>query len=138
MARSTNTSSQIASRGGRVTRARTAVLEILQGANRALSHDEIGTELTTRGIAYDRVTLYRNLEWLVSHELAHRVSGPGRVGRYNATKEERHGHAHFHCDQCNAVFCMESLQPAVAAKLPAGFRLDYAELTLHGRCPKCR
>ncbi|MGB7989106.1 MAG: Fur family transcriptional regulator [Candidatus Methylophosphatis roskildensis] len=129
---------RIAACGGRVTRPRAAVFEILLGAGRALTHEEIAAELAARGIAPDRVTLYRNLDWLVANGLAHRVSGADRVSRFNAAGDEQHGHAHFQCDQCNAVFCLEALQPAVAASLPAGFSLDHAELTLHGRCPKCR
>jgi Fur family ferric uptake transcriptional regulator len=133
----TDISTQIAARGGRVTRARAAVLEILRAAGHALTHEEIAAELSARGVAHDRVTLYRNLDWLVANELAHRVTGADRVGRYNAAIDEAHGHAHFHCERCNAVFCLEALKPAVAASLPAGFRLDHAELTLHGRCPNC-
>ncbi|MGB0128731.1 MAG: Fur family transcriptional regulator [Rhodocyclaceae bacterium] len=128
----------ISARGGRVTRTRTAVLEILRAADHALTHDEIGAQLSAQGIAHDRVTLYRNLDWLVDKGLAHRVAGTDRVGRFNAAADEAHGHAHFHCASCNAVFCLEALQPAVAATLPAGFQLDHAELTLHGRCPNCR
>lgn len=130
--------SQIAARGGRVTRARAAVLEILQGAGHALSHEDIASELAARGFTPDRVTLYRNLDWLVTNALAHRISSADRVRRFKAARDERQGHAHFHCDQCDALFCLEALQPAVAASLPAGFRLDHADLTLHGRCPDCR
>lgn len=128
----------ISARGGRVTRTRGAALEILRAAGRAMTHDEIGAALAARGIDHDRVTLYRNLDWLVEKGLAHRVTGTDRVGRFNAAADEAHTHAHFHCDGCNTVFCLEALQPAVAATLPRGFTFDHAELTLHGRCPNCR
>lgn len=127
----------IAERGGRVTRTRSAVLGILRAAGRALSHEEIAAALGQDGIAHDRVTLYRTLDWLVSHDLAHRVAGIDRVWRFNAAGDERHSHAHFHCEGCGLVFCLESLQPAIAAVLPQGFRLDHAELTFYGACPNC-
>jgi len=129
---------QIAARGGRVTRARTALLEVLRAAGQALSHEEIAAALAARGVNPDRVTLYRNLDWLVANDLAHRISGGDRTGRFKAASDELQGHAHFHCERCHAIFCLEALQPAVVASLPAGFRVDHAELTLHGRCPNCR
>lgn len=127
----------IAARGGRVTRTRTAVLGVLFAAGRPISHDEVGVALDAQGVAHDRVTLYRTLDWLVSHDLAHKVSGPDRAWRFNAVRDEAHGHAHFHCERCGSVFCLESLQPAIAATLPRGFHLGRAELTFHGTCPDC-
>ncbi len=127
----------IAARGGRVTRTRTSVLSVLFEAGRPISHDEVGEALDARGISHDRVTLYRTLDWLVGHDLAHKVAGPDRAWRFNAAREEGHQHAHFQCDRCGKVFCLESLQPAIAATLPSGFRLGRAELTFHGLCPAC-
>ncbi|MCB1926799.1 MAG: transcriptional repressor [Rhodocyclaceae bacterium] len=128
---------QIAARGGRVTRTRTAVLSVLSDAGRPISHDEVAAALDARGVIHDRVTLYRTLDWLVSHELAHKVAGPDRAWRFNAVGDEGHQHAHFHCELCGRVFCLESLQPAIAATLPSGFRLGRAELSFHGLCPSC-
>lgn len=127
----------IADRGGRVTRTRTAVLAVLFEAGRPISHDEVGEALDGLGVPHDRVTLYRTLDWLVSHELAHKVAGPDRAWRFNAVGDEAHQHAHFQCERCGKVFCLESLQPAIAATLPSGFRLGRAELTFHGLCPAC-
>ena len=129
---------RITDAGGRATRTRTAVLDMLSQAGRPLSHDEIGAALDEVHINHDRVTLYRALDWLVTHELAHRVAGADRVWRFNAVADEQHSHAHFHCAQCHSVFCLESLQPAIAATLPQGFALERAEINFHGRCPKCR
>ena len=127
----------IAAHGGRVTRTRTAVLEVLFAAGRPMSHDEVGAALDDRGVAHDRVTLYRTLDWLVAKALAHKVAGADRAWRFNAVSDEGHGHAHFHCEHCGALFCLESLQPAIAATLPQGFHLGRAELTFHGTCPDC-
>lgn len=129
---------RISDHGGRATPTRTAALETLSLAGQPLSHDEVGAELIARGVQHDRVTLYRTLDWLVSQGLAHRVNGADRVWRFNAVADEAHSHAHFHCGQCHGVFCLESLQPAIAATLPRGFALERAELNFHGRCPKCR
>lgn len=133
----TDAAHRISAKGGRATRTRAAVLDILSRAGRPLSHDEIGSALDQAAVVHDRVTLYRTLDWLVGRELAHRVAGADRVWRFNAIADERHSHAHFHCTRCGSVFCLEALQPAIAATLPAGYQLERAELTFHGLCPQC-
>ncbi|MDS4014422.1 MAG: transcriptional repressor [Candidatus Accumulibacter sp.] len=132
-----SSSQRIAARGGRVTRTRTAVLDMLRSASQPLAHDEVGAALAAAGIAHDRVTLYRTLDWLVTHGLAHRVAGSDRIWRFNAAVEEGRSHAHFQCARCGAVYCLENASPTLAAALPAGFHFQRAELTVYGFCPKC-
>ncbi|QID16290.1 transcriptional repressor [Nitrogeniibacter mangrovi] len=128
----------IAEHGGRVTRTRVAVLEVLLAADRSLSHDEIAAALTAQGIRHDRVTLYRTLDWLVDAGVAHRMTGGDeRTRRFGVAATAPHEHAHFHCDRCGKVVCLEGLAPAVAVNLPGGYELDRAELVLHGACPTC-
>ena len=125
--------------GARATPAREQVLEILLAATRALSHQEIEAAAREKDLDFDRVTLYRVLDWLVTQGLAHKIEGRDRVWRFNAVTvtEAEHGHAHFHCTRCGKVFCMEQMQPSFALTLPAGFRYGKAELTIQGLCPNC-
>ena len=125
--------------GGRATPARERVLDILLTTPSALSHQEIEAAARVRGLDFDRVTLYRVLDWLVTQGLAHKIEGRDRVWRFNAVQvtETEHGHAHFHCTRCGKVFCLEQMQPSFALTLPAGFRFEKAELTLQGLCPSC-
>ncbi|MGF1547719.1 MAG: Fur family transcriptional regulator [Thiotrichales bacterium] len=124
--------------GERVTRARVVVFEVLLAAPRALTHAEIIEAALGRELVLDRVTLYRVLEWLVARGHAHRIEGHDRVWRFNSVPGEARGHAHFHCERCARVYCLEDLQPAVAVGLPDGYSLSRAELTLYGECPACR
>lgn len=125
--------------GVRTTPAREHVLGILTLAQNAMSHQEIETAARAQGLDFDRVTLYRVLDWLVTHGLAHKIEGRDRIWRFNAVQvtETEHGHAHFHCTRCGKVFCLEQMQPSFALTLPAGFRFEKAELTLQGLCPSC-
>jgi Fur family ferric uptake transcriptional regulator len=125
--------------GARATPARERVLDLLLLTTRALSHQEIEAEAHAQGLDFDRVTLYRVLDWLVTQNLAHKIEGRDRVWRFNAVTitETEHGHAHFHCSQCGKVFCLEQLQPSFALTLPAGFHFEKAELTIRGICPSC-
>lgn len=127
----------IADHGGRVTRTRVAVIETLQLASEPMSHEELGIKLAAMEIPHDRVTLYRALDWLVEQGIARRIAGSDRAWRFEVVRPDSHRHAHFHCDRCGRVVCLESLQPAAAVKLPDGFQLDRAELVLHGACATC-
>ncbi|OQX09553.1 MAG: transcriptional repressor [Thiothrix lacustris] len=122
---------------GRITPARIGVLGILLAANAALSHQEIEQLALQQGYTFDRVTLYRALDWLVEQGMAHKISGADRTWRYNAQAGIPHQHAHFHCKQCEQVFCLENLQPAFLFALPPGYQLEQVDVTLQGRCPAC-
>ena len=61
---------------GRITPARQTVLQILKATHLALTHHEIEQQAKAKGVQFDRVTLYRALEWLVTKELAHRQKRP--------------------------------------------------------------
>ena len=127
----------ISTHGGRVTRTRVAVLEALQASAHPLTHDELACALTASEVVHDRVTLYRALDWLIEQNIAQRVAGSDRAGRFELVQQDGHRHAHFHCDQCGQVICLENLSPAYAVALPQGFTLERAELVFHGACPDC-
>lgn len=118
--------------GARITRARCAVLAILFASARPLSHHELELQLAD---ICDRVTLYRVLNWLVQQGMAHRVSSEDRVWRFSVETHADHRHAHFHCNACGMVFCMDA--KARAPSLPTGFQLQDVEMTLRGLCPEC-
>ena len=121
--------------GHRATEARIAVLDTLLSAEYALTHQEIEQRLASQKYVIDRVTLYRVLDWALKKGLAHKMTGDDRVWRFNAALSA--DHAHFHCNRCGQIYCLEHLTPAVALTLPKGFKFDHAELTVQGLCPNC-
>lgn len=127
----------ISAHGGRVTRTRIAVIETLQAGQHPLSHDEIGAALTAAGVVHDRVTLYRALDWLVEQGIAQRIAGGERAWRFEIRHDGAHRHAHFHCDRCGQILCLEEVPTETSPALPAGFELDRTELVLHGACADC-
>lgn len=123
--------------GARVTRQRVEVLARLLAARRALTHHEVERQVN-RALGMDRVTIYRVLEWLTTQELAHRIAGDDRVWRFNAaddTHERRH--AHFKCNHCGEVICLDQGTAVRAIPLPSGFRSQEIELTVKGLCAGC-
>jgi Fur family ferric uptake transcriptional regulator len=124
--------------GARMTRPRVAVLATLLGARSALTHHEIERQMN-RALGIDRVTIYRVLEWLIAHGLAHRISGDDRVWRFNAAVDEHtHEHAHFKCNDCGEVICLDKTTAARSVPLPSGYRPQEIELTVKGLCADCR
>jgi Fur family ferric uptake transcriptional regulator len=122
-------------RGARATPGRIRVLRLLREAPVPLSHAEIEARLG--GTALDRVTLYRVLDWLVDSGLAHRSADAGRVFRFSAAPAGEHAaHAHFCCESCGGVFCLEAALPA-APVLPSGFSLTRMGFDLRGTCARC-
>jgi Fur family transcriptional regulator, ferric uptake regulator len=124
--------------GHRVTRARVRVLTELLRAPHPLSHQELADALEPLE-HIDRVTLYRVLDWLTGNNLAHRVLGEDRVWRYGmqpADNQQRH--AHFKCNDCGQVFCLDELSTAFAVNVPRGYQASEIELTIKGRCAVCR
>ncbi len=123
--------------GARVTASRIEVLATLLAAERALTHQEL-EQRVDRARDIDRVTIYRVLEWLTEQALAHRIAGDDRTWRFNAAGHAHDGgHAHFQCNACSTVFCLEGFSPSPAIRLPRGFRSQQFELTVKGLCAKC-
>jgi Fur family ferric uptake transcriptional regulator len=121
-----------------VTPARLAVLEILLGSVAALTHHEIEDSIEERGLDVDRVTLYRVLDWLVEHDLAHRIATTNRVWRFNAADRLHNGeHPHFHCTQCGRIICLDGPDSASDLALPPGYRPERMEINVHGLCAVC-
>jgi Fur family ferric uptake transcriptional regulator len=121
----------------RVTRQRIEVLAVLLGARRALTHHEIEARVS-RGLGMDRVTIYRVLDWLTTRGLAHKIAGDDRVWRFNAADgaHERR-HAHFKCNDCGEVICLDKSVTARNIPLPSGYRPHEVELTVKGLCAHC-
>jgi len=125
--------------GARLTPGRLRVLQVLQAAHGMLSHHDIEAQLG-EDTAIDRVTLYRVLDWLVTQGLASRTVDAARVFRFSvaapASPEPHEEHAHFNCETCGGVFCLDSVHPE-KPRLPRGFRSAQVALTVRGECSKC-
>ncbi len=128
---------RLRSRGERVTSARVAILTLLLDSPTALSHQDIAEALQAHGEQFDRVTLYRVLDWLVAHQLAHKLAGEDRIWRFNAVADEQHIHPHFQCTACGKLSCLDAVQLSLSP-LPAGYTLQAVDTTLRGICPGCK
>ncbi len=136
-----NANMLLATLPGRRTRGRAHILAALIESRRALTHTEIEAVLPP-DVVLDRVTLYRILEWLTEHKTVHRVSGADRAVRFAFSGDgskvtvRAELHAHFQCDTCGKVVCLDALH-AQLPKLDNGYVARKADVLVHGLCDQC-
>ncbi|TVR22577.1 MAG: transcriptional repressor [Nitriliruptor sp.] len=127
-------------RGHRVTRPRRAVWEVLRTARGHLTVEQVALAAEALGHDVDLASVYRSLDLLEELGLAR----SGRLGDSDASRWElAHPDEHFHlvCSSCGDVdHHVGSLVAQVRDHLDVGhgFAVDSVELTVTGRCARCR
>ena len=129
-----------ASRGARLTKMRRRVLEFVWESHIPLGAYDILERLNGSGGRCAPITVYRALEFLMAHELVHRLAslnaytGCGLPGT-------PHG-AHFLiCNACGAAAELQDTQIDQAISrgaARAGFAVDDPVVEVRGLCPACR
>ncbi len=119
----------------RDTPQRRAIRDVLAGAGRPMSPEEIlvaGRQLVSGlGIA----TVYRNLKLLTENGWLSPVALPGEPTRYEVSGKPHHHH--FVCRQCDRAFEIDDCPSDFGMKVPSGFRVDSHEVVLYGLCAAC-
>ncbi|MBL0927681.1 MAG: transcriptional repressor [Phycisphaerales bacterium] len=132
--------------GLRVTQGRLDVIRVLAASPAPLPAGDVLAALEGREI--DRVTVYRTLQSLVDAGLAHRLDPGDRVWRFGLIADpskphapgHHHGeHAHFVCDECGVVRCLEdaTVRVSFAAGESARLKVTQRDVVLHGTCERC-
>ncbi|MCB0330067.1 MAG: transcriptional repressor [Bdellovibrionales bacterium] len=134
----------IRERGGRVTKSRVAIMELLAASPEPLSAAQIyeRMEKSEQQLTLDRVSVYRTLETLQQLGVLHRVNPDGRYlacihgdccGMY---------HVMSHCTECHSVRELDVPKEVVAPLLfhmsnSLQFSPDEHLLHLDGVCKQC-
>jgi Fur family transcriptional regulator, ferric uptake regulator len=144
------------------TATRLSVVNVLVNNHFPLTHTELLKQLPS---SFDRVTLYRVLDWLLQQHLVHRIAGEDRAWRFqlNAVMDlpktytpatlqsakqltsrkassavlNTHEHAHFECTHCGKIYCLENVEPKLSDSIPASFKVDSIVLNIKGKCGDC-
>lgn len=124
--------------GNRATRARVVVLAFLLSKPSAVTHHQIECALDKHE-KIDRVTLYRVLDWLTAKGLAHKVLSGDRAWHFRANEDVsgHHEHAHFKCNRCEKVVCLDDFELSRNLSLPRGYRAQEIDMTVKGLCASC-
>ncbi|BFP42973.1 Fur family transcriptional regulator [Flavobacteriaceae bacterium GF1] len=117
------------------TKLRMALLDCFLNTKHALSYPDIKQML---GEGVDRSTLYRNLAAFEEADIIHRIYDQSGVAKYAFGKVHDHGrdHAHFVCEQCETVYCMEKAT-TVDINVPKGFKTKTIQTIIRGICSDC-
>lgn len=124
--------------GLRVTKSRLEVIHCLADSPTPSSALDVLSSLG--GKSLDRVTVYRTLNSLVDHGLAHRIDPGDRIWRYGLIGDTHTEHAHFVCDACGDIKCLEDAMIRVQMKggrEPEKFKVTQRDVYLHGTCEEC-
>lgn len=126
-------------RGAQFTRLRRRVLEILWEQHRPIGAYALLDRLRAEGLGSQPPTVYRALDFLIEHGLAHKVM---KMNAFAACSRpgENHAPQFLICTGCDRI--SELSDPAVdealsRAAAQAGFSPAESALELSGLCPSC-
>lgn len=126
------------SRGLRETRARVAVISLLLASASPLSVPEMIEQLAQRKQRFDKTTLYRALDFLVTEGVATTALLFDSCQYYELTGEHHHHIVCTCCGDIQDVPAKENIE-AVARRLfqEKGFRVDSHSMEFFGLCRTC-
>lgn len=118
------------------TSCREGILKVIMSAKNALSENEIREQLSGN---YDRTTFYRSFKTLEENKIIHKIVVDNQIVKYALDNSITHKkeHAHFYCNDCQSVQCMESL-PLQKIELPDGYAEIETEILIKGKCADCK
>ena len=131
---------ELRSRGFRITAAREAILEILSKGHKPLSASEVHESLLKQRTKSDRVTVYRELDFLEKQGVIQAVQFQDRNRRYELASLEHHHH--LICQECKSVedvSIKEDLEiQERAIEKQKNFKIMRHSLEFFGLCANCR
>lgn len=118
------------------TSCREGIIYVVMTASEALSENEIRERLVGN---YDRTTFYRSFKTLEEHKIIHKIVVDNQLVKYalDNTLTHKDEHAHFYCNDCNTVKCMDDV-PVQKYLLPDGYSDVETEVLIKGTCANCK
>ena len=122
-------------KGLKKTKIRLALLHHFMQLEHAQSYSDLQAAFVNE---IDKSTLYRNLISFEQAGIIHRINDHSGTAKYalGAAPQRGHEHAHFVCENCETVYCMEDSIP-LELKLPKGFKTNKVQTIVKGICAKC-
>lgn len=107
------------------TRSRVAILRVLHQADKPLDFEEIKAKLT---IKTDKATFYRNMIKFEEKGIIVKFESPQRKWYFELAKDQ---HAHFICENCNKISCID-------LEIPKNLQnLHVSSMLIKGQCKEC-
>lgn len=125
--------------GIKPTSNRILVLREIMKSKRPLSLMDLDSMLDT----LEKSSIFRVLTLLAEAGVVHAVEDGRGIVRYEACSGHHHAggidsdlHAHFYCESCNKVFCLDET-PTPEVNVPEGFSARSINYMIKGLCPDC-
>ncbi|WP_081929161.1 Fur family transcriptional regulator [Microvirga sp. BSC39] len=125
-------------KGVRLTPIRRRVLEVLLGAAKPLGAYDLADALVSQGRRMAPITVYRALDFLIEHGLAHRLASR------NAYIASTSGHgvpAFLICEDCGEateITCTDVAETVRRVLTAQGYQPLARALEITGQCPHCQ
>lgn len=129
---------QLRAAGLRVTQARVAVLDVLDGHPHA-DVESIATEARSRLGSVSTQAVYDVLYALTGAGLLRRIEPAGSPARFELDTGDNHHHTVCRsCSSITDIHCATGQAPCLQPSDDSGYVIDEAEVTFWGVCPDCQ
>lgn len=130
---------QIRAQGYRVTKTRQGILELLAEYRKPVAAADIGSLLEGRGIAVNKTTVYRELDFLSEKNYIEEVRFSDGRRYYEVSSDHHH---HLVCVRCrgidDVVLENEFSKEEERIERSIGFKVLSHSLEFFGVCARCR
>lgn len=122
-------------KGLKKTKVRIALVRHFAHMEHAQSYSDLQAALARE---VDKSTLYRNLTSFEQAGIIHRINDHSGIAKYAFGESPVAGseHAHFVCESCETVYCMEGMLP-LQLNVPQGFKTNKVQTIIKGICADC-
>lgn len=122
-------------KGLKKTKVRMALLQHFINMEHAQSYNDLQAALMSE---IDKSTMYRNLTSFQQAGIIHRIDDHSGQAKYAFGEDPIQGkeHAHFVCECCETVYCMDNLTP-LEFNVPEGFKTNNVQTIIKGICSNC-
>lgn len=134
-----NGTSLLKKHGLRITESRLSILSQFQNASSALSSQHL---IEVFAEQFDRTSIFRTLNAFEEKGIIHSIPNTERgtlfalCGSECSEESHTHEHAHFTCQNCKKVYCID-LKEEPVFKVPVGFVLEDSNIIMKGLCKTC-
>lgn len=127
------------SKGLKKTPGRIAILSLLIGEKKPVTHQEIKDKLCD--VKINEATIYRALEAFEEAGIIHKIDGIDKISRFAISKgisdPTENEHPHFICTLCGEIECLTELKIPELTPNKEGYEIKEREMFIKGLCKNC-
>lgn len=122
-----------------MTGARNSILELILDSKSPISANDLHKQLN-QSSNIDLATVYRTLKMFDEKGIIRTIRVDGETAYYEKSCEHNPLHAHFHCEVCGTIECLDPFgfdESSAFLRMARGKQVSSVELVIKGRCSRC-